>query len=97
MSIFASSKFWIASGERAVKTAAQTAIATIGTDYVGVTELDWAGIGGVVATATILSVLFSIASGGVNQDGPGIGPETVQRGKYADRDGVMDGRDTPGA
>lgn len=48
MSIFARTDFWIASLERALKTAAQAAIATIGTDAVGVTELDWTGVGGVV-------------------------------------------------
>jgi hypothetical protein len=54
--------------ERAVKTACQTAAALIGTQAVGVLELDWAQIGGVSATAAVLSVLTSIGSSGFGPD-----------------------------
>ena len=54
--------------ERAVKTACQTAAALIGTQAVGVLELDWQQIGGVSATAAILSVLTSIGSAGFGPD-----------------------------
>jgi hypothetical protein len=55
-------KEWlIAAGVRAVKTAAQTLIALIGTDMVSIVSLDWPQMLGVVATATVLSLLTSVA------------------------------------
>jgi hypothetical protein len=60
--------------ERAVKTGCQTAAALIGTQAIGVLELDWTQIAGVTATATILSVLTSIGSEGF---GPTDGPSLV--------------------
>jgi len=54
-------KQWIKkAGMRAIKTASQVAIATIGTNAV-LAELNWAVIGSTVAVATILSLLTSIA------------------------------------
>lgn len=55
-------KEWIkAAGVRAVKTGAQTLVALIGTGAVGITELDWAKMLSVTATAVVLSMLTSIA------------------------------------
>ena len=45
---------------RAIKTAAQTAIATIGTTAVFY-EVDWRLVGGTVLLATIMSYLTSLA------------------------------------
>ena len=50
-----------AAAVRAVKTAAQTAVAQIGSNVVGVTELDWAVIAGISATAAVISILTSVA------------------------------------
>lgn len=54
--------YWlIAALVRAVKTAAQTAVALIGTELVAITSLDWTQIAAVCATAFVLSVLTSVA------------------------------------
>ena len=62
MSYLSKPRFWKASAERAIKTAAQVAIATIGTTAL-IHEVDWAVVGSATALATVLSVLTSVASG----------------------------------
>lgn len=47
---------------RAVRTAAQTAAALIGTGAVGFTDLDWVRIASVSGVAAVLSLLTSIAT-----------------------------------
>lgn len=49
-----------AAGIRAIKTAAQTAAALIGTGTVGFTDLDWVQIASVSGVAAILSLLTSV-------------------------------------
>ena len=54
-------KLWIKSaGIRAVKTVAQTAVATIGTSAV-LAEVDWVVVASASVLAGVLSVLTSIA------------------------------------
>jgi len=53
-------KWFKAAGIRAVKTMAQTAIATIGTGAI-VSAVDWQGVAGTAALAGILSLLTSLA------------------------------------
>lgn len=54
-------KAWFkAAGIRAIKTMAQTAVATIGTSMV-LSEIDWVLVGSSSAVAGILSLLTSIA------------------------------------
>lgn len=54
-------KKWIkAAGIRAVKTVAQTAVATIGTTAV-MSEVDWVVVGSASLLAGILSLLTSVA------------------------------------
>lgn len=48
--------------ERALKTMAQTLIALIGTESVGITAFDWPQLLSIAATATLLSVLTSIVN-----------------------------------
>lgn len=68
--------FIAATVERSLKTAAQSAIATIGTTAL-IHEVDWAVVGSATALATVLSVLTSIASGA--RDGePSLAGETIK-------------------
>lgn len=54
-------KNWIkAAGIRAIKTVAQTAVATIGTTAV-MAEVNWAAVGSASVLAGILSLLTSLA------------------------------------
>lgn len=53
-------KWFKAAGIRAIKTIAQTAIATIGTSAV-IAEVDWRIVASAAALAGILSLLTSIA------------------------------------
>ena len=54
-------KAWIkAAGVRAIKTVAQTAVATIGTSAV-ISEVNWLMVGSAALLAGILSLLTSVA------------------------------------
>ena len=61
--------FWREAAERAIKTFAQTAVAIIGADMVGVMEVNWVGIGSIALVAAIASILTSIASAPVGEKG----------------------------
>lgn len=58
---------------RAVKTAAQTAVALVGTNAVGITEVDWVAVGSAAALSAVLSVLTSIAGIPEVEDGAPLG------------------------
>jgi len=47
-------------GIRVCKTMAETAIAVIGTNAVGVTDIDWIGVGSAMLLSGIVTVLFNI-------------------------------------
>ena len=65
---------WIvAAAVRAVKTAAQTAVALICTNAVGITEVDWVAVGSAAALAAILSILTSVAGIPEVEDGAPLG------------------------
>ena len=53
-------KWWKAAGVRAVKTMAQTAVATIGASTL-ITEIDWLAVGSATLLAGVLSLLTSIS------------------------------------
>lgn len=55
--------FALAAGIRAIKTMAQTAVALIGTNAVGVTEVDWIGVLSGTALSGVLSILTSVHTG----------------------------------
>lgn len=54
---------WIrAAGIRTIKTMAETALAVIGTNAVGITDVDWLGVGSAVLLSGVVTVLFNIKS-----------------------------------
>lgn len=57
-------EYWIkwikAAGVRAIKTVAQTAVALIGTNAMGITEVNWMGVASGAALAGIVSLLTSL-------------------------------------
>lgn len=69
------SKFMRETIERAIKTAAQTALALLGAGAVNVLDVDWQNIAAVSAGAALVSVLTSVASLPV---GPPDSPSVVE-------------------
>lgn len=55
-------EFWSFAGERAIKTFAQAALATLGGGTVGLLDVDWVGVASVSAGAAVLSILTSIVT-----------------------------------
>lgn len=53
-------KWWKAAGIRAIKTVAQTAVATIGTTAM-FSQVDWLVVGSTALLAGVLSLLTSVA------------------------------------
>ena len=74
MSYF-SRAFLAAAGERAVKTFAQTLAALLAANGSGVLDVDWLGGLSVAASAAVVSLLSSVASGGVGEPGPSLASE----------------------
>ncbi len=71
--------FWKATGERAVKTAAQVVLTLVGADLVNAFSLPWTEVAGVGLGAALVSVLTSLASSQVGLAGPSLAGETVRR------------------
>lgn len=58
--IYTSKTFWAGTAERAIKTAAQTTLASVAVGA-GVTDVNWVALASIVGMATFLSVMSSIA------------------------------------
>lgn len=56
-----SKAWWKAAGIRALRTSAQTAVALIGTNAIGITGVDWVGVASGAALAGVVSMLTSVA------------------------------------
>ena len=52
--------YWNFAGERAVKTVAQVALATIGVTAAGLLDVDWVQVASVSALAGVMSLLTSV-------------------------------------
>ena len=65
--------FWKATADRALKSAAQTALVVIGGDQlVNAISVDWLDVGGFALGGALLSVLTSLGSGAVGGPGPSL-------------------------
>ena len=47
-------------GVKIVKTMAETALAVIGTNVVGITDVDWLGVGSAVLLSGVVTILFNL-------------------------------------
>ena len=45
---------------KVVKTMAETALAVIGTNSVGITDVDWIGVGSAVLLSGVITILFNL-------------------------------------
>lgn len=63
--------FWIAAGNRAVRTFAQAAVAILTAGSVGILEADLAGAASAGGLAALVSILMSIATPGQVEAGSG--------------------------
>ena len=70
MSVLSKGKFWVATAERAVKTAGQTAVAFLTADVTGILEVDPIQAASVVGLAVVVSVATSLGSIPISGDGP---------------------------
>jgi hypothetical protein len=62
-------KFWEDAGERTIRTIAQSLLALMGTDALGIVGLDWMQMGSVAIGAGLMSLLTSIVASGVGDKG----------------------------
>lgn len=54
-------RFWAVTADRAIRTAAQTAVVLLGAGQVDVLTVDWTNVASLSAGAALLSVLTSLA------------------------------------
>lgn len=59
--------FWKQALERAIKTAAQSAVALLGVAGLGILDVNWRATGSVVVLAFIASFVTSIAVSGIGE------------------------------
>lgn len=65
--------FWSAALERAIKTAAQSAVLVIGADQFNALAVSWPEVGGFALGGFVLSVLTSVGSDYfTSEDGPSL-------------------------
>lgn len=56
-------EFAVAAGVRALRTVCQTAVTLIGTNTMGITEVDWPHVISVALLTGVVSILTSVATG----------------------------------
>ena len=61
MKISTKTKYWLkAAGVRTVKTMAETALALIGTNTIGITDVDWVGVLSACALSGVVTILTCV-------------------------------------
>ena len=53
-------EWWADVGIRAIKTMAETAVALIGTNTIGITDVDWIGVGSACLLSGVVTLLINI-------------------------------------
>lgn len=69
--------FWKATGERAISTAAQSALLIFGADQMNVVSVDWPVVAGFAAGGAVLTVLKALAVGGKDGNPSAVNAETL--------------------
>lgn len=55
-----SKEFWQAAGIRAIRTFAEGMLGALGSNLVGITQMDWIGAASIGASAAVVSILFAL-------------------------------------
>lgn len=53
-------EFWQAAGIRAIRTFAEGMLGALGSNIVGITQMDWIGAASIGASAAVVSILFAL-------------------------------------
>ena len=69
--------FWRATAERALSTAAQSALLILGADQVNVVSVDWPVVAGFAAGGAALTVIKALAVGAKDGNPSAVNAETV--------------------
>lgn len=77
MSVLRTGAFWAAAVERAVRTAAQTALGVLTAAGATPLDIDWKEAGLAVLVASAISLLMSIVATGVGNVGPSFATEEL--------------------
>lgn len=79
-------KWWGDVGERAVRTAAQTAVALLvtGDNALGLLDIGWVELGSASGGAALVSILTSVATHSVTGNGPSFKSVNKESGKHND-------------
>lgn len=63
-------EFWKATAERAISTAAQSALLVLGADAIDVISVSWLDVAGFAGGGAVLAILKSLAANAVTGTGP---------------------------
>lgn len=69
--------FWKATAERALSTAAQSALLVLGADQIDALQADWELVAGFAAGGFVLAVLKALAASKVGAVGPSLANEVI--------------------
>lgn len=79
-----SKAFWKGTGERAIKTFAQSLVAFVAADFASIVEVPWQDAAGVAGLAAMLSVFTSIGNADFTAGNGGVPVGTIVTPDYSD-------------